>query len=175
MRKCQKHEKPFPCGPCRIESSKRPAQAPALPLEQLTATANEVKVVSEAFGLVRREKPTLKVRRKKQAAPGRPTAREQYRLSRRDIASLLDMAGVQSALNAIEAQRYRDLAAGNLSEKDLALQIGMKDEIGVGVYISDLETRIIRKALFLGIRLQPQTKVDTDTNLAPVGSRVVSR
>jgi hypothetical protein len=163
MRKCQKHDKPFPCGPCRIESSKRPAQAPALPLEQLTATANEVNVVSDAFGLVRREKPKLKVKRKKQSAPRTPTAREQYNLTRREIADLLDTAGVETALTPNEAQRYRDLAAGNLAEKELATQIGMRDAIGVDVYISDLETRVIRKALLLGVKLQPQTRVDTDT------------
>jgi len=163
MKKCAKHNKPFPCGPCRIESSKRPAQTPALPLEQLTATANEVNVVSEAFGLVRREKPKLTVRRKKQSAPKTPTAREQYNLTRRDIAELLDTAGVETALTPKELQRYCDLAAGNLSEKDLATQIGMRDAVGVEVYISDLETRVIRKALFLGVRLQTQTKVDTDT------------
>jgi hypothetical protein len=163
MKKCQKHDKPFPCGPCRIESSKRPAQTPALPLEQLAATANEVNIVSDAFGLVRREKPKLTVRRKKQSAPKRPTAQEQYNLTRREIADLLDTAGVEAALTPQEAQRCRDLAAGNLSEKDLATQIGMRDAIGVEVYISDLETRVIRKALFLGIRLQPQAKVDTDT------------
>jgi hypothetical protein len=163
MRKCQKHAKPFPCGPCRIESSKRPAQTPALPLGQLTATANEVNVVSEAFGLVRREKPKLTVRRKKQSAQKTPTAREQYNLTRREIAELLDMVGVETALTPEELQRYRDLAAGNLSEKGLATQIGMRDAVGVEVYISDLETRVIRKALFLGVRLQPQTKVDTDT------------
>jgi len=163
MKKCAKHNKPFPCGPCRIESSKRPAQTPALPLEQLRATANEVNVVSEAFGLVRREKPKLTVRRKKQSAPKIPTARKQYNLTRREIAELLDTAGVETALTPEELQRYRDLAAGNLSEKDLATQIGMRDAVGVEVYISDLETRVIRKALFLGVRLQTQTKVDTDT------------
>jgi hypothetical protein len=87
----------------------------------------------------------------------------QYNLTRREIAELLGMVGVEAALTQEELQRYRDLAAGNLSEKDLATQIGMRDAIGVEVYISDLETRVIRKALFLGVRLQPQTKVNTDT------------
>lgn len=161
-RVCLKHGKPFPCGPCRIESAKRPPQAPPLPLEQLTATANEVNVVSDAFGLVRQEKPRLIVKKKK-LVPKSPTAKEQFNLSRREIAALFEIPGVNSALCPEEAKRYFDLAAGNTTEQTVALEIGMKDVVGVGVYIEDLEKRIIRKALLLGVRLRPQTKVETDT------------
>jgi hypothetical protein len=35
--------------------------------------------------------------------------------------------------------------------------------VGIGVYIELLETQIVRKALFLGIRFEQKTQVDTDT------------
>jgi hypothetical protein len=62
-----------------------------------------------------------------------------------------------------EIKQYRDLAAGYLSEQKLSEEVGMRDAVGIGVYIEDLETRIIRKALFLGAKLQPQTTPETDT------------
>jgi hypothetical protein len=161
MNTCSKHGKPYPCGRCRIESRTRPPQEPPIPLEQLTPTANEVNVVSDAFGLTRTEKPKVTVRPKK---PTRkiPTPREQYNLSRRDIADLLDTPGVETALQPYELRQYKDLASGNISESDLATEIGMKDKVGIEVYVKDLETRIIRKALFVGVHLEQKVSVDTD-------------
>jgi hypothetical protein len=131
-------------------------------LEQLAPTANEVNVVSDALGLTRTEKPKVTVRPKK---PSRkvPTPREQYNLSRRDIAALLDTPGVEGALQPYELRQYKDLASGNVSESDLATEIGMADKVGIEVYVGDLETRIIRKALYLGVRLEQKANVDTDT------------
>src|SRR5882672_10916888 len=163
MNKCAKHGRPFPCGPCRIESRTRPPQEPLIPLEQLAPTANEVNVASDALGLTRKEKPRVTVTRKKPTRTN-PTPREQYNLTRRDIAELLDTPGVELALQPFELRQYRELAGGNLSEEDLAKQIGMADKIGVGVYIGELETRIIRKALFLGVKLEQKVAVDTDTS-----------
>src|SRR5882762_8257254 len=162
-RECPKHHKRYPCGPCRIESRSRPPQEPPIPLEQLKPTANEVSVASDSFGLMRTEKPKVTVRHKKPIRTA-PTAREQYNLSRRDIAELLDAPGVELALQPFELRQYRELAGGNLSEEDLAKQIGMADKIGIGVYIGELETRIIRKALFLGVKLEQKVAVDTDTS-----------
>jgi hypothetical protein len=162
VNKCTKHGKPYPCGRCRIESRTRPPQEPPIPLEQLVPTANEVKVVSDVFGLERREKPKVTARRTK-PTPRIPNAREQYNLTRRDIATLLDTPGVESALQHYELRQYRELAAGNISEEDLAKEIGMADKVGIDVYVTDLETRIIRKALFLGVHLDEKVGVDTDT------------
>src|SRR5258706_6844713 len=159
--KCPKHGKPFPCGPCRIESRSRPPQEPPIPLEQLAPTANEVNVASDSFGLTRKEKPRVTVTRKKRTTP---TPREQFNLTRRDIAELLDTPGVELALQPFELRQYRELAGGNLSEEGLAKQVGMADKIGIGVYIGELETRIIRKALFVGVKLEQKVAVDTDTS-----------
>jgi hypothetical protein len=76
---------------------------------------------------------------------------------------LLDTPGVESALQHYELRQYRDLAAGNTSESALATEIGMADKIGINVYITDLETRIIRRALFVGVRLEQKLTVVTDT------------
>lgn len=70
---------------------------------------------------------------------------------------------MESALQPYEVRQYRKLASGNLSESDLAREIGMRDAVGIGVYIERLETQIVRKALFLGIRFEQKTPVDTDT------------
>ena len=102
--KCPKHGKPFPCGPCRIESRSRPPQEPPIPLEQLTPTANEVNVATDSFGLVRKEKPKVTVHRKKPARTN-PTAREQYGLTRREIADLLDKPGMELALQPFELRQ----------------------------------------------------------------------
>src|SRR5882762_6180777 len=161
--KCPKHGKPFPCGPCRIESRSRPPQEPPIPLEQLAPTANEVNVASDSLGLTRTEKPKVMATRKKPARTN-PTPREQYNLTRRDIAALLDTVGVDLALKPFELRQYRELAGGNLSEEGLAKQVGMADKVGIGVYISELETRIIRKALFVGVKLEQKVAVDTDTS-----------
>ena len=40
----------------------------------------------------------------------------------------------------------------------------MADKVGIGVYITDLETRIIRRALFVGVKLEQKVAVDTDTS-----------
>jgi hypothetical protein len=128
-------------------------------LEQLAPTANEVNVVSEDFGLKR---ANGKVRRTK-PKPKIPNAREQYNLTRREIAVLLDISGVESALQHYELRQYRDLSAGNISEEDLAKEIGMADKVGIEVYVTDLETRIIRRALFVGVRLEQKLTVVTDT------------
>jgi hypothetical protein len=42
---------------------------------------------------------------------------------------------VESALQPYEVRQYRKLASGNLSESDLAREIGMRDAVGIGVYI----------------------------------------
>lgn len=125
-------------------------------------TANEVNVVSNALGLQRTEKPKLKVRRKKPIRTT-PTPREQYNLTRRDIAALLDIPGVETALQPYEVRQYRGLADGNISEDDLAVEIGMSTKIGIEVVVTDMETRIIRRALFVGVKLEPKVPVDTDT------------
>lgn len=125
-------------------------------------TANEVNVVSNALGLQRTEKPKVKVRRTK-PTPKIPNAREQYNLTRRDIAALLEIPGVEPALQSYELRQYRGLADGNISEVDLAKEIGMADKVGIEVYVTDLETRIIRRALFVGIKLVQKVAVDTDT------------
>jgi len=136
-----------------------PAQEPPLPIPQLTPTANEVNVVADAFGLrnvngtAKRKKPEHKV----------PTPREQFNLTRREIVALLEIPGVDPVLNSSELRQYRGLATGNLSGAELAKEIGMQDAVGVGVYIGDLETRIIRRALLLGVRLDQKTRVETDT------------
>ena len=161
--KCPKHGRQYPCGPCRIESRSRPPQEPPIPLDQLAPTANEVNVASDALGLTRTEKPKVTVRRKKPTRTT-PTPREQYNLTRRDIAEFLDKPGVELALQPFELRQYRELAGGNTSEEDLARQIGMADKVGIGVYITDLETRIVRKALFLGVKLEQKVGVDTDTS-----------
>jgi hypothetical protein len=115
-------------------------------------------VVSEDFGLkrangeVRRTKPKPKI----------PNAREQYNLTRREITALLDIPGVESGLQPYEVRQYQELAAGNISEEDLAKEIGMADKVGIEVYVTDLETRIIRRALFVGAKLEQKLAVDTD-------------
>jgi hypothetical protein len=126
-------------------------------LAQLVPTANQVEVVSEDFGLRKGSKGRTKPKQKT------PNAREQYNLTRRDITELLDTPGVESALALFEVRQYRDLAAGNISETDLATEVGMCSPVGVGVYISELETRIIRRALFVGVKLVQKVAVVTDT------------
>jgi len=142
-----------------------PIQEPAIPLAQLTPTENEVNVVSDALGLRRKresEGERVSVRRK---TPERkvPSPREQFNLTRREMANLLDQPGVESALQPFEVRQYRKLASGNLSESELAKEIGMRDPVGIGVFIDRLETQIIRRALLLGIRLEQKAGVETDT------------
>jgi hypothetical protein len=140
-----------------------PAQEPAIPLAQLTPTENEVNVVADALGLKRVVSGTERVTKRKTPEREAPSPREQFHLTRRDIANLLDQSGVESALQPFEVRQYRKLASGNLSEGELAKEVGMRNEIGIGVYITELETRIIRRALLLGIRLEQKTGVETDT------------
>jgi hypothetical protein len=81
-----------------------------------------------------------------------PTPRTQFNLTRKEIAELLVIPGVQFGLQDFEVRQYRALAAGNMSEAELAAEIGMKTgEAGVvEAYISPIETRVIRRALYLG-------------------------
>ncbi|HEV2194049.1 MAG TPA: hypothetical protein VGR55_00565 [Candidatus Acidoferrum sp.] len=161
-RRIPTHYKRFLAGSPLNPPSEPPKQEPAIPLVQLTPTENEVDVVSDAFGLVREKQPVVKARRKKLERKI-PTPREQFNLTRREISGLLDAEDVESALQPFEVRQYRKLATGNLSESELAKEIGMRDEIGIGVYIAEIETRIIRRALLLRVRLEQKAKVETDT------------
>jgi hypothetical protein len=111
------------------------------------------------------------------------SAREQFNLTRREIADLLDRPGVATALSSSEQNQYQQLAAGNLSEADLAKEItanlvkemkktvhGIEDIEGLEAsvkedlpkYIQELETKVIRRFLFLGGRLEQRVRIETD-------------
>jgi hypothetical protein len=144
--------------PLNTSHESAPTQESPLPITQLTPTANEVNVVADSFGL-----RNVKGRAKQKPEHKVPTPRQQFNLTRRDIIALLGIPGVDPVLNSSELRQYRGLATGNISEAELAKEIGMRDPVGVGVYIGDLETRIIRRALLLGVRLDQKARVETDT------------
>ena len=176
---CVKHNKPYPCGPCRKESALRPAQVAPLPLAQLEPTAAEVRVIAEDFTLStvypsvgtkdefgrpakpkRVDSPWARAgakKRKEEKNRRPPTAREQFSLTRRDVAALLDLEGVDSSVKPFEATHLRDLAAGNVSTTELAERLHLS-ETSVEVLITGWETAVIRKALLLGAKLESSDK-----------------
>ncbi len=173
---CVKHNKPYPCGPCRKESALRPAQVAPLPLGQLEPTAAEVRVIAEDFTLStvypsrgmkdelgrpaqpkRVDSPWARAgakKRKEEKNRRPPTAREQFSLTRRDVAALLDLEGVASSVKPFEATHLRDVAAGNVSTTELAERLRLSGT-SAEVLITGWETAVIRKALLLGAKLKP--------------------
>lgn len=105
------------------------------------------------------------------------SAREQFGLNRREIAALLDDPRISTALEEDERQQYRQLAAGNISEKELWRDILARQDIPAPetaleeadeanetrAYIEGLENRIIERAQFCGKRFTTQKRVETDT------------
>src|SRR5260370_38998030 len=86
-----------------------PEQEPALHLANLTPTENEVNVVSDALGIKRHKEAGERVSVKRKISNRRvPSPREQFHLTRREIANLLDQPGVESALQPFEVRQYRN-------------------------------------------------------------------
>jgi hypothetical protein len=183
-KKCLKHNKPQPCGPCRIESSKRPPQQPPIPLRQLEPSHSQVVIAAENLevdDLTRMRVDYNEVGIRKIVADrtldsggyswkaGKPvifrppirqekkvSTRERYGLSRREVADLLQNSKVAATLagRAVlaphEIRQFEALAAGNISEADLAKQIG-GGAAGLKVFVDDWERKIIQTALLEGV------------------------
>lgn len=148
-----------------LNTEKPPESPERSPLEQARAEAD---MICEIL-----------TRRKGRANPA--SAREQYDLTRREIADLLQQPGVASALTPAEQKRYLRLASGNASETEIAVEIAQEiaeqmqsaeEDLGgieaavkedIEQYIRELETKIIRRYLLLDGRLEQKAPVETDT------------
>ena len=64
---------------------------------------------------------------------------------------------IAAAIAPHEVTQYKRLAAGNVSEDDLARELGLRGTAGLGPYLDGLEKPILRKALFLRIPITPQS------------------
>jgi hypothetical protein len=83
--------------------------------------------------------------------------RERFGLTRREVGQLLLNPEIAAAIAPHEVTQYKRLAAGNVSEEDLARELGLRDTIGLGAYLEGLEKPILQKALFLRIPIAPQS------------------
>jgi hypothetical protein len=163
--KCLKHGKPYPCGKCRIESKGKPPQTPPIPIYQLLPTARQEAATKENLHMAtvwhirRGKKPASHVVSSPWAAAKdkKLSMREKSGLTRRDISQLLLNPEITAAIAPHEVTQYKRLAAGNVSEEDLAQELGLRDTAGLGAYLEGLEKPILRKALFLRIPISPQS------------------
>lgn len=139
----------------------KPPQAPPAPLAEVERQADFL--------------ATLLQHRKSRRNP--VSAREQFALTRREIVALLDDPRIATALDEDERRQYHQLAAGNISEKELWRDILTRQGIPapetaleeaeeaneVRAYIEDLENRTIERAQFCGKRFATQKRVETNT------------
>jgi hypothetical protein len=200
--KCRRHGKPYPCGKCRIESKSKPPQTPPIPTHQLLPTAGQEAAtkqnlhIATVWHIRRGKKPVPHVVSSEWAAAkgNKLSMREHSGLSRRDVGQLLLNSDIAKSIAPHEVTQYKRLAAGNISEEDLAREIGLRDTAGLGAYLDNLEKQILRRALYLGIRFEGQTATHSEdfdrqadfddesenasivkTGGASIGGRIISR
>jgi hypothetical protein len=178
-----------------IEESTIPAQMPPIPLHQLQPSHAEIVKAEDTL------RPRRIVRNGKSRVAHAPfvkarTARQRYRLSRRDVVGLLDKPGVTEALAPSMCEHYRALAAGNVSLEELAAKHRL-GKIAMEAIIEGWESDIVSKACALYPKFHPfssepenardigeksendnETAQDNDiakTGGGAIGGRVISR
>jgi hypothetical protein len=77
--------------------------------------------------------------------------RKRFGMTVREVAELLSEIFVDKAIPVAEAQIYKKFAANNVTKKELTEWLGLKNESSTGVFLQDIENRIIGRALGLGI------------------------
>jgi hypothetical protein len=131
------------------------AQEPPLRIAQLEPTIAEIKVAEDVL------QPRKVVRDGKVKPTPKPyvkpvTTRQRYRLSRKDVAALLDKPGVTEALPPTMCSQYRALAARNISLDELAAKHHVS-EIAMEAIIEIWESDIVSKACELYQKFNPRS------------------
>jgi hypothetical protein len=149
-----------------LEIPTKRAQEPIIPLEQLRPSHAEVTVVEDFI------QPRLIVREgKKKRAPKKPrkrlSEREQKRMTRVEVAALLNKPGVEAALPQRWCKDYRALANRNVTIDELAKKYNLP-AAAMEADIEGWESEFIGKTCQLFPKFQPR---GTETGDRPIGEQ----
>jgi hypothetical protein len=146
-----------------IEEPQMPAQEPPIPLHQLQPSHADIVKAEDAI------QPRRVVRDGKSKPAPKPfvkpiTTRKRYRLSRRNVAALLDKPGVTEALPRSLCAQYQALAAGNVSLEELAAKHHL-GRIAMESVVEGWESDIVLKVCQLFPKFHPwSSEPDNDQN-----------
>jgi hypothetical protein len=143
----------FAGSPFTNEESTTPAQEPLIPLHQLQPSHAEI-VKAEDVLRPRRVVRNGKSKPAPKAFVKSRTARQRYRLSRRDVVAILNKPSVTESLPASLCSQYRALAAGNTTVQELAVKHHLST-IAMEAIVEGWESDIVAKACVIYPKFRP--------------------